>query len=287
MLSRTSNHFQAVSDQIDQQFGTLTPSQKKVAVWMRDHLQLVAMYPAREVGVETGVSEATIHRLAVALGYKNYVELKEALQAELLNERTLIRVDHIQQQKRRASGFQEAIDLEFENIAKTFDEVTEERIHKVTDLFIQAKTIYIAGWRASLAVTAPLSYQLHLILGNAHPLKIGELAEKLAYFTPEDVLFTVGFPRYDKQAVQLVKEAKEMGTKVVVMTDSPLSPFCEWADVSIFASTESTSFLDSYVAPVMMGQLLVQNVALKAPERVKQNLKIQEKFFKSWGLIFQ
>lgn len=287
MLSLESEaiHFETVRNQIDRNYEMLTPSQKKVALWLRENLHLAAMYPAREVGEETGVSEATIHRLIVALGYKNYAELKEVLQSELLNERTLIRFDQTQQKMKNLIGFQESVQIEFDNLMKTFTQETEQRIHQAADLIVKAKRIYIAGWRSSLAVTAPFSYQLNLILGNAVKLESVQLTEQLAYFTTEDVLFTVGFPRYDQIALRTVETAKEAGASIIVMTDSPLSPFCCWADVSLFASTKSTSFLDSYVAPLMIAQLMIQQVAIKASDRVKINLKRQEQLFQSWDLM--
>ncbi|WP_028987883.1 MurR/RpiR family transcriptional regulator [Thermicanus aegyptius] len=276
--------FQTVRHRIDHVYERLSPSQKKAAAWIRSHSNLAAILTAKEIGIEAGVSEATVHRLVASMGYKSFFQLRETLQQELLVDRTLVRLNQRKSMEPK-SYIEQTMRLECQNIQETLSHI-EDAIRAAAERITGAERVYVAGWRSGLAVSAPLSYQLNLILGNTMLLPAGgELSERVAFLTGSDVLIAVAFPRYCKTTYRLVQEAKSMNTQTIIFTDAPISPFYAFADVALFAKTDSFGFLDSYAAPLILAQLLVQEVANQAPERVKRNLQKQEQLFRDWKLI--
>ncbi|PLR75758.1 MurR/RpiR family transcriptional regulator [Bacillus sp. V3-13] len=281
-----ARHAENIIERIDDCYSSLTESQKKLAAWMRGHSQEAGLLTAREIGLQVGVSEATVHRFIASLGYKSYLEMKVALQQQLLSNRTVVRFNEFQTSGNPSETLMtEAIQTELQNFQLTFHEELDKAVDDAADLITGADRIYVAGWRNGLAVSAPLSYQLNLILGNTLHLPAGgELSERVAYIKETDVVIAVALPRYCPITLRVIKEAQGIGAKTICFTDSPISPFYPLADVSLLSAVKSTGFFDSYVTPLMISQLLVQKIANKEPGRVRGNLEQQEAFFKKWEI---
>lgn len=69
------------------------------------------------------------------------------------------------------------------------------------------------------------------------------------------------------------------------MTDSPLAPSFSRSDAALVAATDSPGFLDSYVTPLLISQLLIQLIALKQPDQIKAQLRKQEQLFEDFGMF--
>ncbi|MDE5416273.1 MurR/RpiR family transcriptional regulator [Alkalihalobacterium chitinilyticum] len=275
-----------LEERIDRQYKKLSPSQKKAAEWMRRNLQQTALSTAKKVGEEALVSEATVHRLVHVLGYKGFQDMKSHLQESFITDRTVLRFEYANETTNDLSWIQQAVQLECVNLRGSFTSELEEAIQQAATCIINSKKRYVVGWRAGLSVSTSLSYLLNLILGDTQLLPAGgELSEKLAYITEEDLIIAVGFPRYCKVTWQAVEQAKENGATSIVFTDTPISPFYPIADVALLANTQSIGFFDSYVTPLLVSQLLIQEIGRQAPEQVKSNLKKQEELFRKWCVI--
>lgn len=55
-------------ERIDDQFEQLTDTQQQAAIYMKKNWENICVMTAKEVGEQSKVSEATIHRLAGRLG---------------------------------------------------------------------------------------------------------------------------------------------------------------------------------------------------------------------------
>ncbi|MFD0871840.1 MULTISPECIES: MurR/RpiR family transcriptional regulator [Paenibacillus] len=271
---------------VEAAFDALSPGMKKIAYFAAKEMKQAAITPARKLGKLAGVSEATVHRFARQLGYGSFSAMQSDLQAQVLEVRPVQRLLQSAEADYAASWLEEHFRLECDNLQATAELKQEDRIEAAAKLLIRANRIAIAGWRAGLAVTSPLSYILRYMLGEGELIPQGECAEFAARLTAGDVLFVCGFPRYCGRTMKVSEAAREAGVPLIALTDSPLSPFARLADVVLLAATRSGGFLDSYIAPLAVVNALVQRIARLDKERVALNLLRTETHFRGFDSQF-
>lgn len=269
-----------IQQKIESIFETLTPGQKKVAYLILRDIKEVAFCSAKMIGEKALVSEATVHRFAQSLGYDSFSSMQTAIQELFLKDRTVTRLQMSMQTKHSSSWLEKHYLTEMENLKETLALNQDQELLQAAQMLIDAKRIYVAGWRAGLAITSPLSYLLHYMLGNTRLIEQGQAAEYASSFQEGDVLIASGFPRYCTRTLALVEVAKKARADVIVITDGTLSPFVKPAAVVLYAYTYSQGFVDSYVAPLAVVNALILALSRLAPERVERNLVRMEDMFR-------
>ena len=98
-----------------------------------------------------------------------------------------------------------------------------------------ADIVYIVGLRRSFPVAAYLAYALRhvdnkracLIDGSA-----GMLAEQAGMLRKTDLLIATSFRPYAKETAEIVTRAREVGARIIAISDSRLSPIARDADIA-------------------------------------------------------
>ena len=74
------NRANELMSRINGQYGSLSKGQKLLAAYITDHYDKAAFLTAAKLGERVGVSESTVVRFAVHLGYKGYPQFQQALE---------------------------------------------------------------------------------------------------------------------------------------------------------------------------------------------------------------
>ncbi|WP_166242927.1 MurR/RpiR family transcriptional regulator [Paenibacillus turpanensis] len=273
---------------IDEHFQALSRSMKKAAEYIVRDSAGVAFLPAAQIGELSGVSEASVHRLAAALGFKGFADMQKHIQAGVIENRTVVRL-RASTAGRLSETFrpERVMQTDMDNLRRTIELDQGEQLWQSAKLIGEAGRIFTAGWKASGGISSYLAYCLNFMLGCAQMLSMEEMAERAACLGKGDVLIAAGFPRYSAATLKVAEMAQANGANVIVITDHPISPFCRYADVSLFAATSSEGFLDSYTAPFSIANSLVQTVSQIRKERVMQQLEKMEHSLKAFKDLHQ
>ena len=93
MLSRPSGFFQEIMNQtndltsrINRSYGGMSKGQKLLANYITDYYDKAVFLTAQKLGETVGVSESTVVRFAMHLGYKGYPEFQRALEELVRNK---------------------------------------------------------------------------------------------------------------------------------------------------------------------------------------------------------
>lgn len=276
-----------IEERIQEQFEALSPGQKRVAHYIESHLREAALQSAQRIAEKSGVSEATVHRLALALSYSSFSAMHQDLQRLVLQDQRAVH-NFIQSTSRQEESWLEKhFAQEVQNIRQTMLQVDKAQIHEAARLLLDADRIWVAGWRMGLSVTAFFSFVMKYMLGNCELIPQGGVAEYASYIKPGDVVFACGFPRYCSKTLKLSKLAKEQEAKVIALTDSGLSPFAKLADLTLMAECKSTGFLDSYTASLSVVNAIINEISYLEKDRVGRNLERMERMFKEFQDSFE
>ncbi|QQE78198.1 MurR/RpiR family transcriptional regulator [Alicyclobacillus sp. SO9] len=270
---------------LDNARSKLTPSQKKLADLLRHDATILAFEPALHVGKRVGVSEATVHRFALQLGFASFSHLQKFAQNVFSKGRTVSRLRRVADNQVQGSNtLEHTIEVDVLNLQDTLASVSEESIDQGAAMIAKARRIYVAGWRAGLAVTASLNYSLNLMLGNSTLLPMhGGLYESMLTMNASDVFIAMGFPRYCETTLEAMEQAVANGAKTIAITDVATSPFLPLSDVVYLVPSYSAGFLDSYVAPLSLTSAIITKVSLLREDDVMSNLKKLEKLIRYVG----
>lgn len=265
-------------ERIDVLFDELTGTQKQAAIYMKKNWEKVCVMTAKEIGEESKVSEATIHRLAGRLEYESFLDMKNAVKENLMKNRALVNLE-LKNGTDQESWLEEYWHTEVANITNTFRQNDKAELKRGAKAIRGARRVWIMGDKMGLGVSTYLHFVLNYTLGNATHLNRSNYYEYISFMEEGDVLILVGFQRYCKKTLQVGKLAKEQGVTIIAFTDCDLSPFAKMADIACYAVTDTVFFLDSYTAVFSLAQAMVVKLVSLDKDRIKNNVKITERVY--------
>lgn len=262
--------------------------QKQIARFILEHYDKAAFMTASRLGVTVGVSESTVVRFATELGYDGYPHLQRALQEMIRNK--LTSVQRMEVAGDRMGGrdvLQTVLHADTDMIRVTLDEIDRDAFQGAVDALMGAKRIYILGVRSSSALASFLGFYFNLLFENVtlvHTNSVSEIFEQVLRVGPGDVLFGISFPRYSKRTLSAMKYARDRGARVIVLTDSQLSPLARVADHVLLARSDMASFVDSLVAPLSVINALIVAVGMSRRDEIEQTFNKLERIWEEYDV---
>lgn len=251
--------------------------QRQIARYLLEHYDKAAYMTAARLGHEVSVSESTVVRFVIELGFVGYPEFQKALQELIRTKLTSFqRVEVTNQLIGDGDVLEKVLMADTEKIRHTLDGIDRNAFNRTVKALVEARNIYIIGVRSSATLSSFLTYNLRMILDNVQLIGTNsgsELFEQIMSIGKGDVMVAISFPRYSKRAIHAVQFAKRAGAEVVALTDSPDSPIADGADELLIAQSDMASFVDSLVAPLSIINAVLVAVSRARQEEVNDRLR--------------
>lgn len=272
-----------ISERIRSIYSTLSKGQKKIANAVLNDYDKVAYLTAAKLGTLVGVSESTVVRFADELGFEGYSQFQLAVQ-ELVRIKLTPnqRIEITKQRIGRGDVIDNVMESDINKIKHTLERLDRKAFINAVDSIISARTIYITGARSSEPIARHLSYNLSLIFDNVKfivPTSSSEVFEQMYSIGEEDVVIAFSFPRYSSKMINGIKFAKQKNAKVVVFTDSDVSPLVEFADCVLIAQSDMASFMDSLVAPLSIINAIIIEITSRREKEITERFDALEKLW--------
>ena len=239
--------------------------QNRIARYILENTDKAAFMTAAKLGQKADVSESTVVRFALELGYEGYPEMRKALQEMIRNRLTSVQRMEVAKTVIGSRDTLAAIlNSDMENILRTQNELDRSQFEAAVDSLLNAKHIYILGTRTSAALSMFMGFYFNLLFENVKVLyenTAGEIFEQILRIGPGDVFVGISYPRYSKRTVSAVRFARERGATVLALTDADTSPIAELSDICLLARSDMVSFVDSLVAPLSLINALIVAVS--------------------------
>ncbi|MBP2071694.1 MurR/RpiR family transcriptional regulator [Thermoanaerobacterium butyriciformans] len=271
---------------IQNNYSQLSKSQKIIAEYIINHYDKAAFMTAAKLGNSINISESTVVRFANTLGYDGYPELQSALQELIKNKLTTVQRLEMTDETDEISILNNVLKSDIENIKETKEEIDKNSFKEIVDNIFKAKKIYIIGFRSSTAIAEYLGFYLNLILENVILVKpgISDVFEQMLRVDSNDLVIGIGFPRYSKRTLEVLKYAKSQNAKIVAITDSLISPLTEIADEILLAKSNMASFVDSLVAPLSLINALIVSVGIREKDKITDTFEKLENIWNEYEI---
>ncbi|GGV00247.1 sugar isomerase [Streptomyces litmocidini] len=281
------------ADDIRHGLGTLTPAERKVA-----HV-LLAAYPS--AGLETvatvadraAVSAPTVLRFVGRLGYKGFPDFQAALRRELgaRNASPLVLYEAAEPTSRTSSAdglLKRSTALFGDALAQTLGEIPPHDLQTAVTLLADRKRrIVLAGGRFTHLIARYLGLHLMQLRDDVHLLsdRDVERTATLAAINRRDVVVIFDYRRYENDKLTIARLTQENGGKVIVFTDTWLSPATPHAAVVLSSRGDAPSPYDSLVPTLAVVETLVAGVVSCLADRAHRRMKHGEETARRIDLV--
>ncbi|MEY8236133.1 MurR/RpiR family transcriptional regulator [Lachnospiraceae bacterium 66-29] len=273
-------------NRINERYGTLSKGQKLLAAYITDHYDQAVFLTAAKLGETVGVSESTVVRFAMHLGYKGYPQFQEAL-AELVRGKlhSVQRMEDMYGRISQSEILETVLQSDAKRIQNTLKDIDEQAFDLAVETILDAKQIYVIGLRSCAPLAEFLSFYLNMMVGGVkllHTSSSSELFEQMLQIGQGDVMIGISFPRYSVRVLKAMEFANNRNAKVITLTDSVHSPMNLYSSCNLIAQSDMSAIVDSLVAPLSVINALLMAVCMKRQKTVFQNLELLEQVWEEY-----
>jgi DNA-binding MurR/RpiR family transcriptional regulator len=272
-----------LAERLQKNYPSLTKQQKKVAEFLLSQGPEAAFLSVAELARQAGTSQASVVRCSRAIGFKGYPELQQELQNAIRQKISPARVlENLIGKSPREKTYARIFQMDAQNLKATEELNGPEILDRAVKEILRAPRIGFIGFRTSHAVAYLLYYFLSRVRKHCDFLDTGEnLTNQLIHFRPGDLLVALSFPRYSRQTLEVLKYGKKIGCRVIALTDAPISPAGQIADIVLLAERKSASYFNSFTSAVTLVNCLAAGVSLKS-RRSLDMLKSFDRIDNQW-----
>jgi DNA-binding MurR/RpiR family transcriptional regulator len=251
-------------DKIIRVYPTLSPKKRRVADLIMNDYKNIFRMTAREIAEKCDVSEPTIIRFSVDMGFSGYTEFLQYMKGLLHTELT-----SAERLTRTSRNFDDGTTIErycqnaIHNLQNLMTSVSDTELKKVAGTIFQAEKVYVVGYRASATLAYHFGYLLKKVRDNVviDTALSWELMDALNGSSRGTVMVIIAFPRYPRRTIEILKYAKQCKVRTIGLSDTPKSPIITLSDQYVIIDIEGVSFVDPFAHIIAFLGALVHEIA--------------------------
>ena len=264
----------------------LSKSHRRIAEYIAQHYDKAVYMTASKLGDMVGVSESTVVRFAVAMGYEGYPQLQRSLQELVRHRLTATQRFEMTSEISEGSVLSTVLRADMQNIRSTIEGIDEKAFQDAVEVISGARRLYILGMRSAAPLAEFTGYYLHYVLDDVRVVAAGstDVFEAISRVEENDAVLGISFPRYSSRTIEAMNFARIRGAQVIGITDGPMSPLHDCSDICLSVRTDMASFVDSMAAPMSVVNALIVALGLKTKDAVSERFKQLEEVWDAYSV---
>ncbi len=262
-MSTATPETKTLSTYIQDRIDEFSRSQKDVARYIVDHLDEAAFLTAEELARRAGTSSSTVVRFSQALGFEGYPELQgSAIEeyratvggSEGAPGRMLFAFDH--------SEFEASLGTDHSNLEETARKLTQDQIDQAVAALAAANQVVIVGTDQMAFFASYMRHTLSLLDIRAEIVTstAGPSLQRLGRIDEQTLVITLSAGRAHPLLARAMKLAGHREARTLAISDATLSDTVKQAEMSLYYSSNSPSFLRSNTALMALVHALAHGV---------------------------
>ncbi len=269
----------AIVEHLTGLYPDLTPQVRKAAKYVLENPARVATQSMRQLASGAGVPPPTMVRLAKAVGFETWNELRGVYQSDYhrLSSGFPDRARQLQIQA-RADGQQplwpNLADAASNNLAELVRITPVDDLISAANILTKARRVFVMGVLSSFSFAHYCYYIAQMALPNWQllPANGGMIADHLTDIAEQDVLIAIAFPPYGRSTVDAVRFATKRKARIIAITDSPVAPVARKCANVFVTPTASPHYFSSFIATTALIEALVAYVIAQGGDRLVENI---------------
>ena len=268
---------------LEKNSGEFSKGQRRIAQYITECYDKAAFMTANKLGKTVGVSESTVVRFAVDLGFDGYPSMQKAMQEMVLNRLTSVqRIEVANDRIGNQDVVSTVLQSDMDKLRQTAETVDRNEFQAAVNAILDAKRVYIIGVRSVAPLANFLGYYLNYMFNNVRVVTASgtsEMFEQVVGVNREDVVIAFSFPRYSAATLKAAQYCRTTGANVIAITDNRESPLAKVSDHVICAKSDMVSLVDSLVAPLSVINALIVAIAAKREKELHRTFESLERIW--------
>ncbi|MEV8590581.1 MurR/RpiR family transcriptional regulator [Streptomyces sp. NPDC051180] len=242
----------------------LTPTQRRIAHCMVRRAGDVPFLSSVELAELAGVSQPSVTRFAVALGFDGYPALRRHLREVAPPEPGATGGE-------QHNEYQQAVLAEIENLQHLAGLLADPApVERAGRLLAGSRPLPVLGLRAASSQARGFAYFAAKVHPDVRLLDEGGsmLTDRVdaAVRAGATALLCFALPRHAREVVEALEYARTAGLTVVTVAESAFAPVAAHSDLLIPAAVGTGLAFDTACAPMMLGRVLLEAMADELPD---------------------
>jgi len=258
--TKSSNEYKALSQRL-----------KVAADYISANPVDLATRSLRSISADSGLAPATFSRLARALGFDTYEDLRNVARDAVRHRVTNFSDKASRLQDEEQSGDTPPFLLRqseacVANVVALNDMVDIFSLENAVEHLHEADSVLLLGALGSTGIVEYMAYVANFFsnkfrFANCVGSSVGG---SLTDIGESDAILIVTKPPFAKHSIQAAEMAKSQGAYVIVITDTDDCPALPYANTSFVISTKSPQFFSSYAATIVLIETLIGMLVARA-----------------------
>jgi DNA-binding MurR/RpiR family transcriptional regulator len=264
---------------LQSKYPEFSKGQRRIADYILNCYDKAAFLTASRLGKVAGVSESTVVRFAVDLGYEGYPAMQKAMQEMVVNRLTSNqRIEVAHERIAGSDVVSTVLQSDMEKLRQTQDSLDRDEFHGAVESVLSAKRVFILGVRSAAPLASFLGYYLNYMLPDVHVVT-GDVFEQIIGVGEQDAVIAISFPRYSSTTVRCAQYCRGTGASVIGLTDTAQSPLASSCKHVLMAKSGMLSLVDSLVAPMSVINALIVAIASRRERELAKTFDTLEQFW--------
>lgn len=244
----------------------LTPTQRRIAHCLVGRAAEAPYLSSVELAELAGVSQPSVTRFAVALGFDGYPALRRWMREVTGPERAAR-----PPASPHHNAYQRAVLAEIENLRQLVSALADPTaVTRAGALLAASPTLPVLGLRAASAQARGFAYFAAKVHPDVRLLDEGGsmLVDRIdaAVQAGATALLCFALPRHPREVPPALARAREGGLRVVTVADSVFAPVAHPDDLLLPAAVGTGLSFDTACSPMLVGRVLLEAMCDGLPE---------------------
>lgn len=274
-------------DRIRQLTAQLSKTHKKIGRYVLENYEKAAFFTSAQLSRECGVSESSIVRFSMALGYTGYSQMQRALQEILKRQLSLRnRLELTSRDGDDSAGIMRHVMKQgINSIQQAMLNLDTDSFQEAVDLLAGADRVFLYGLRSSYALVCFFGLELRWIRDNVFVINgQSQDIDALSTITERDVFLAITLPRYLNATSKVTQFVWEKGVPTIAITDTETSPLVPFAKVALLVSSDIFSYSDNIVPIACTITALLNAIGAATQPQSNEMLNRNEQLWKRFGM---
>jgi DNA-binding MurR/RpiR family transcriptional regulator len=273
---------QQFNDRLKEHFEELSPQLLKAAQYISAHPYEVATRSLRYIAKSANLPPPTFSRLAVAMEYKGFEDLRETCRIEIKSHRlntryarsTISAATNVVLDSKKGPFIFHQSTAAISNISSLSSAIDNKKMKIVVNRLVKANRVILIAGMSSRPFIDYMAYMASMAFDNWQVF-LGETASTtslLLGMNNNDVAIVLSKSPYASHSINTAKALSEKGVYIVGITDEYVSPLIPFCSESFVVSTETPLFFTSHAATLVLIESIIGSVVASGGEVVRQRI---------------
>ena len=275
----TRSQTQAPPINLPERIDHLSAKRQEIIRPILEHPREYVLLSVRAIAKRLHTDPATVVRIVRGLGFSSYREFQHHMhELSLAFATSLDTMQAVSRDSDMPAYVRDSLGQDLKNLQGLKNSLDAQRLAAVAKRFYEARRIVLLASDLAATLAAYLEYQISLLgLPIFSATSTGRITHLARAVTKQDLVIAITFRRGLRQTVEGAQHARAKGAYCIGISDTYLSPLARECDELFIASTESTSFGASYVAPIsLLNAILAACAQYRRPQTLALLKEIAE-----------